>query len=59
MVFRNDEARLRTDHAPADSFTLKHMAHNLVRLAPGKASLRQKRVGASWNDDFLTSLITR
>lgn len=59
MVFRDDESRLRTDHAPANFCTFKHMAHNLVRLAPGKASLRQKRMAAGWDDDFLASLITQ
>ncbi|HUN39365.1 MAG TPA: ISAs1 family transposase, partial [Acetobacteraceae bacterium] len=38
---------------------IKHMAQNLIRLAPGKASLRLKRKTAGWDDDFLASLITR
>jgi predicted transposase YbfD/YdcC len=59
MVFRDDESRLHTDHAPANFCTFKHMAHNLIRQAPGKASLRQKRMAAGWDDDFLASLITR
>lgn len=59
MVFRDDECRLRTDHAPANFCTIKHMAHNLIRLAPGKASLRLKRKTAGWDDDFLASLISR
>jgi predicted transposase YbfD/YdcC len=59
MVFRDDEARMRTNHAPANFCTLKHMAQNLVRLAPGKSSLRQKRMAAGWDDDFLASLITK
>ena len=59
MVFRDDEARVRTNHAPANFCTLKHMAQNLVRLAPGKSSLRQKRMAAGWDDDFLASLITK
>ena len=36
MVFRDDECRVRTDHAPANFTTIKHMAHNLIRKAPGK-----------------------
>jgi predicted transposase YbfD/YdcC len=43
MIFRDDECRVRTDHAPANFTTLKHMAHNLIRMAPGKDSLRLKR----------------
>jgi len=57
MVFRDDECRVRTDHAPANFTTLKHMAHNLIRKAPGKDSLRLKRKVAAWDDDFLESLI--
>lgn len=57
MIFRDDECRIRTDNAPANFTTLKHMAHNLIRLAPGKDSLRLKRKVATWDDDFLASLI--
>jgi predicted transposase YbfD/YdcC len=57
MVFRDDECRVRTDHAPANFTTVKHMAHNLIRNAPGKDSLRLKRKVAAWDDNFLASLI--
>jgi len=59
MVFRDDECRVRTDHAPANFCTIKHIAHNLIRKAPGKGSLRLKRKAAGWDDDFLASLVTR
>ncbi len=57
MVFRDDECRVRKDHAPANFVTLRHMAHNLIRRAPGKDSLRMKRKVAAWDDDFLASLV--
>jgi predicted transposase YbfD/YdcC len=57
MVFRDDECRVRTDHAPANFTTIKHMAHNLIRKAPDKDSLRLRRKVAAWDDDFLASLI--
>lgn len=57
MIFRDDECRVRTDHAPANFTTLKHMAHNLIRRAPGKDSLRVRRKVAAWDDDFLANLI--
>jgi predicted transposase YbfD/YdcC len=57
MIFRDDECRIRTDHAPANFTTVKHMAHNLIRKAPGKNSLRLRRKVAAWDDDFLASLI--
>jgi predicted transposase YbfD/YdcC len=59
MIFRDDECRVRTDHAPANFATFKHMAHNLIRKAPGRASLRLKRKAAGWDDEFLAGLITR
>src|ERR1700675_1766593 len=57
MIFRDDECRIRTDHAPANFATIKHMAFNLLRRPPGKQSLRGRRKAASWDDDFLASLI--
>jgi len=57
MVFRDDECRVRTDHAPANFTTIKHMAPNLLRNAKGKDSLRLRRKVAAWDDDFLASLI--
>ena len=58
MLFRDDECRVRTDHAPANFTTIKHMAHNLLRRAPGKNSLRSRRKAAGWDDEFLASLVT-
>ena len=58
MLFRDDECRVRTNHAPANFTTIKHMAHNLLRRAPSKSSLRSRRKAASWDDDFLASLVT-
>jgi predicted transposase YbfD/YdcC len=57
MVFRDDECRVRTENAPANFTTLKHMAANLVRKSPGKDSQRLKRKTAGWDDDFLASLV--
>jgi predicted transposase YbfD/YdcC len=59
MVFRDDECRVRTEHAPANFTTIKHMALNLLRQVPGKNSLRSRRKAAGWDDEFLASLITR
>jgi predicted transposase YbfD/YdcC len=57
MIFRDDECRVRTNHAPANFTTIKHMAHNLIRRAKGRDSFRLKRKIAAWDDDFLASLI--
>ena len=58
MVFRDDESRVRNDHAPANFTTIKHMALNLLRRPSSKQSLRGRRKAAAWDDDFLASLIT-
>lgn len=58
MVFRDDECRIRTDHAPANFITLKHIALNLIRRAKSKDSIRLRRKVAAWDDDFLESLVT-
>jgi predicted transposase YbfD/YdcC len=59
MMFRDDECRVRTDHAPANFTTIKHMAHNILRTATGKDSMRLRRKVAAWDDDFLAGLIAR
>ena len=57
MMFRDDECRVRTGHAPANFTTLRHMAQNLYRKSPGKESMRLKRKTAGWDDEYLASLI--
>ena len=58
MVFRDDECRVRTEHAPANFTTIKHIAHNLLRRHPAKLSMTTKRLKAGWNEKFLLSLIS-
>jgi len=57
MIPRDEECSVRTDHAPANFATLKHIAHNPIRTAPSKDSPRLMRKTAAWDDDFLASLI--
>jgi predicted transposase YbfD/YdcC len=57
MMFRDDECRIRTENAPANFTTLRHMAQNLYRKSPAKDSMRLKRKTAAWDDDYLASLI--
>ena len=56
MVFRDDDCRVREGDAAANFVTLKHMAHNLARRAPGKMSIRARRKAAAWDDEYLLSL---
>ena len=57
MVFRDDECRIRTSHAPTNFATCRHIAYNLYRKAPGKDSIRLRRKIAGWDDEYLASLI--
>lgn len=57
MTFRDDECRIRTDHAPENFVTLKHMAANIARKAPGRDSVRLRLKTAAWDDDYLARLI--
>ena len=56
-MFRDDECRIRTEHAPANFTTLCHMANNLYRRSSAKDSMRLKRKTAGWDDEYLASLI--
>jgi predicted transposase YbfD/YdcC len=58
MTFRDDECRIRTDHAPENFVALKHMAANIARKANGRDSLRLRLKTAAWDDDYLAKLIT-
>jgi predicted transposase YbfD/YdcC len=57
MIFRDDECRVRTDHAPANFTTVTHIVHNLIRKARGEDSFRLRRKVAAWDDDCLASLV--
>lgn len=57
MVFRDDECRVRTDNAPANFATCRHIAYNLTRKAPGKDSIRLRRKTAGWDDEYLARLV--
>ena len=57
MVFRDDECRVRTNHALANFTTIKHMACNLLRRPSGKDSLRVRRKVAGWDDELLARLV--
>lgn len=59
MVFRDDECRICTGHAPANFTTIKHVAHNLMRRSNAKDSMRLRRKAAAWDNNFLVSLISK
>jgi len=63
VVFREDYARNRKDHSAANLAVLRKITLNLLRLEPTekyqkqKLSLNRKRLYASYNPDFLLSIL--
>ena len=57
VVFRDDLARLRTGHAPANMAVVRHMAMNLLGQAEPTVSLKNRRKRAGWNTAYLETLI--
>lgn len=57
VVFHDDLSRLRSACGPQNMAVVKHMAMNLIRNAPGKQSLTVRRKKASWNVDYLETVI--
>ena len=57
VVFHDDLMRLSTADGPKYMATVKHMALNLIKSAPGKDSLRVKRKAAGWDAAFLLAII--
>jgi predicted transposase YbfD/YdcC len=57
MVFKEDQARLRSGHAPMNMAVVRHMAANLLHQAKPTTSLKNRRKRAGWNTAYLESLI--
>jgi predicted transposase YbfD/YdcC len=57
MNFRDDECRARTGHAPANLATIRHVAQNLLRVAPGKLSMQMKTLRSALDDAFRANVL--
>jgi len=58
IAFREDESRVRTDHAAENLALLRHMALNLLkRDKTAKGGIHAKRLQAGWNNDYLLSVL--
>ena len=57
VVFREDEARMRTGNTAHNFALLRHLALNLLRLESSSKSIRAKRLKAAWDDDFLLKIL--
>ena len=59
VSFREDAARNRKDHGPANIAILRRRAPDLARRDTSQASLATKLKRAGWNDAFLLSLLNQ
>ncbi len=57
VTFREDESRIRRDHAPANFNTLRQFALNLLRHEVSKVSLKRKRFKAALDDGFRAKVV--
>lgn len=57
VSFREDESRVRKDHAPENLAVLRHIALNLLKQSPHKASIKAKRKIAGWDNEYLSKLV--
>ena len=57
VSFREDDSRIRRNHAPANFNTLRQLALNLLRHHPSPNSIKQKRWKAALDDDFRSNVV--
>lgn len=58
MALREDESRIRTDHAPANMAVLRHIALNLVRMdKTRKVGIKASLKKAGWDTKYLEKLL--
>jgi predicted transposase YbfD/YdcC len=59
VILREDHARARKDHAPANLAILRRMALNTIKANQDKGSNRLKLKRAGWDDRFLHKLLAQ
>ena len=57
VTFAEDASTVRLDNAPENFAVLRHVAFNLLKRHPYKASPRRKRFRAALDDSFLYELL--
>ena len=58
MTFREDESRVRKDHAPENLAIIRRVVLNLIKLKKDKKmSFKKARLGATWDIDFAFKMI--
>ena len=58
VAFREDESRIRKNHAPANMALLRHIAVNLLKQEnTAKVGISNKRKRAGWDNDYLEKAV--
>ena len=58
VAFREDESRIRKDHAPANMALLRHIAVNLLKQEKtARVGISNKRKRAGWDNDYLERVV--
>ncbi|MGD1859340.1 MAG: ISAs1 family transposase [Leptolyngbyaceae cyanobacterium] len=58
VAFNEDASRIRKDHAPENLALVRHVALNLLRQdAAAKGGIKNRRLRAGWDNDYLLSLL--
>jgi len=58
IAFREDDSRIRTQHAPQNMATLRHLALNLLKQDKSlKVGLKAKRKRAGWDNHYLAHVL--
>lgn len=58
IAFREDESRIRKDHAPQNMAVLRHLALNLLKRDTSvKVGIAAKRKMAGWDNDYLLRVL--
>ena len=59
ISFREDQCRVRKDHAPENMAILRHMAINLIKREKSlKGGIQTKRLKAAWDHNYLLKILS-